>query len=91
LTANSRPPSQAAHHFATHSPASLRSASSLVGEILILYIRVCEQDVNAVAKVKKRMGRPPVGSKPITVKAPPTQLAILKGRIKTQLDKPTLP
>jgi len=42
-------------------------------------------------KVKKRMGRPPVGSTLIGVKVPPTQLARLKAWIKTQPDKPTLP
>jgi len=44
-----------------------------------------------MVKVKKRVGRPPVGSKPITVKVPPPQLARLKAWIKTQPDKPTLP
>jgi hypothetical protein len=42
-------------------------------------------------KVKKRMGRPRIGSKPIQVKMPPPQLARLKAWIKTQPDKPTLP
>jgi hypothetical protein len=43
-----------------------------------------------VTKVKKRMGRPPVGSKPINVKMPPPQLARLKAWVKRQPDKPTL-
>jgi hypothetical protein len=44
-----------------------------------------------VAKVKKRMGRPATGAKPILVKVRPPQLARLKAWIKTQPDKPTLP
>jgi hypothetical protein len=42
-------------------------------------------------KVKKRMGRPPVGSKFIGVKMPPAQLARLKAWVKRQPDKPSLP
>jgi len=44
-----------------------------------------------VNRVKKQMGQPPVGSKPITVKVPPPQLARLKAWVKRQPDKPTLP
>ena len=44
-----------------------------------------------VAKVKKRMGRPPTGAKQILVNVRPTQLARLKAWVKTQPDKPTLP
>jgi len=64
----------------------------LVSGILVLYIHISESQWYPMGnKVKKRMGRPPTGAKPILVKVRPTQLARLKAWVKTQPDKPTLP
>jgi hypothetical protein len=42
-------------------------------------------------KIKKRMGRPPIGSKPFMVRVPPAQLAILEEWINRQEPRPTHP
>ena len=40
-------------------------------------------------KGKKRIGRPPIGSKPFMVRVPPAQLAILEEWINRQEPRPT--
>jgi len=42
-------------------------------------------------KVKKRMGRPPIGSKALMVRVPPRLLAQLDAWIEQQPDRPTQP